>query len=149
MDSRVSHDASVISLTAIFFSCRQHTYLLSIDHHHAITDIEGLRIETPHNSLFRTCYLPENRDPTITQMVLLRDVYAKIKACHEYTNVAHGNTQVPIARRCSDIVNAIRDFVGKRCHEHRCLSSRGLEHAICKDLIAMGLVRVVIPEPKS
>ncbi len=82
-------------------------------------------------------------------MVQLRDLYAEIQRCHPYTNIGPGNVQLPIAFRCADIVSVIRAFVSRRCSRHRLLSDKDLIIAIGKDLIAMGLIRVMLPRSKS
>ncbi len=88
-------------------------------------------------------------NPTINVMPRLRDVFYKVRGCHQYANIEHGNTRLQIAWRSSEIVSAIRAFVRTRCSQHSRLSERELIDAIGKDLIAMGLIRIVLPEPKS
>ena len=82
-------------------------------------------------------------------MVRLRDVFARVQGCHPYTNVGHGNNILPIAYRCSDIVSVIRAFVSRRCSQHPQLNEQELIYAIGKDLVAMGVIRVLLPKPKS
>lgn len=81
-------------------------------------------------------------------MVRLRDVYSRVQACHQYKRIDFGSTRLPVAFRCSEIVNAIRAYVRIRCSQHPRLSQRELIIAIGKDLIAMKLIYIAKPGPK-
>ncbi len=85
----------------------------------------------------------------IDKMGRLYDVFENVQDCHQYTHVSQGNIQLQTAWRCSEIVVAIQDFVRSRSCSHSELSERDLIIALGQDLISMGLIQVILPEPKS
>ncbi len=76
----------------------------------------------------------------------LYDVFQRIQECHQYTNISYGNSLLQKAWRCSEIIDAIRVFRQMHWSQHPNLDERSEIIAVGKDLVDMGLIRVMIPE---
>ena len=76
-------------------------------------------------------------------MVQLRNVYSHVLRCHTYTKVKIGTGYLPKVWKCSDILTKIEHYRRTKISSHKKLPPDDLVKSIAKDLVAMGLIKVI------
>ena len=76
-------------------------------------------------------------------MVQLRNVYSHVLRCHTYKKVEVGNYCLPKAWKCCDILTEIEHYRMRKISSHKKLPPDDLVKSIAKDLVAMGLIKVI------